>query len=132
MKSYADQTQEELEKSLRSLNDKLALAAPELVEEIALVRSFLKRATEGKEMVYANVSGVKEAIDECLRINGDFKLSQYDFVSEIINGGYRADPKAARGSVNMSVNYYKRTGYLTEQAGCIGRVSKLVPVKAKK
>jgi hypothetical protein len=124
MKPYANCSPEELAKTLQSLEEKLAETAPNLMEEIALVKSFIARAKVGTANTYATVAGPKEAVQLCLELNGDFKFSKYDMATEIIRGGYRAAPKAARGVINVSINYYIKTGYLTLRDGLVGRVSR--------
>jgi hypothetical protein len=111
MPTYSQSSPIKLHKRLQELREEadaiLEASIPTLVAEMRLIESLL----ETLEMdTYAEASGPLEAINRCLDIHGDWKLTKDQIMKEILNGGYvkhkkRSEkPTAARGLLNDSLN----------------------------
>lgn len=116
----------ELQQSLADLNAQLERKEPELTAEIRLVRVLLESKSKNQSpLTFASCRTPSDAIDLALDLNGDFKLTKADLVTQIVEGGYLTKkPGAARGLINVSFNHHIKTGNLVERSGKIGRPKK--------
>jgi hypothetical protein len=122
MPSYSKSTPDLLKKRLRELYEELALTSPQVMQEIRLIEGLLKATGEDSSQPYASITSPWDAIDTCLTLRGDWKMTKVQIMEEILNGGYLASkPKASRGLLNDSLNYHIKKGYLTMKGELIGR-----------
>jgi hypothetical protein len=122
MPIYSKSTPTQLRKRLQELNEELEARSPELVAEIRLVESLLKAQQSPQANTYASAVGPWEAIDLCLNLMGDFKLTKKEIKKTILDGGYlAAKPKAAGGLINDSLNHHIEKGRLSLKGDLVGR-----------
>lgn len=125
MATYSEKTLFQLTKDLQKLHEELEAREPHLVAEIELVTRLVKAKQNGAQKVYASVSGPTEAIELCLSLAGDGKLTKKEIKREILNGGYESDkPRAANGVLNDTLNQMIRKGNLILKGDLISRAHK--------
>ena len=122
MANYANSTPAQLERRLQALDEEIERAVPHLVAERALVSSLLKAHEAGRRKTYASMLNPRTAIELCLNLRGDFKLTKKEMVDDILDGGYiGAKPKSARGTLNDSINQRISRGVLVLKGDLVGR-----------
>lgn len=122
MPSYSDSNYEALQRKLSQLEEKLRAKEPDLLREIEFVRDLMEARKSEANKTYSGLTRPIEAIDLCLKLNGDYKLAKKEMLTEILSGGYVGRrPKAARGLLNDSILHHIEIGYLSEKNGLIGR-----------
>jgi hypothetical protein len=110
MPTYSQMKPMQLRKRLQELRQELEAACPNLVSEIRAVEGYLEAKEKEESDTYADADGPLEAINRCLDLHGDFKLSKKQVMKEILAGGYvkhkkrSENPKAARGLLNDGIN----------------------------
>jgi hypothetical protein len=122
MPNYANSTPMQLERRLQELDDEIRAACPNLVAERELVAQMLKALEAGRRKTYASTFNPRTAIELCLNLRGDFKLTKREMVDDILDGGYMgAKPKSARGTLNDSINQRIDRGVLLLKGELVGR-----------
>jgi hypothetical protein len=121
MPSYSKSTPEILLRRLHELREELEATAPALLAEIRLVEGLLKMINTGPMATYSTARTPRDAIETCLNMSGDFKLTKKEIIHAILAGGYvTTKPKAARGLLNDSLNHYIRKGRLILKDDLVG------------
>jgi hypothetical protein len=124
MPSYSRSAPDLLRKRLRELYEELAVTVPDVMQEIRMIEGLLKATGAEPQLVYSSLTSPSDAIEMCLNLRGDFKLTKPEMIEEILNGGYlAAKPKTSRGLLNDSLNYRIRKGYLAVKNDLVGRKS---------
>lgn len=122
MRNYSQMTALELNQSLMELNAQLEKVAPELTAEIRLVKVLIEsKGNDQSAFSYASCRTPQDAIELALKLNGDFKLTKAELVTQIVEGGYLTKtPKGSRGLINSSFNHHLKSGNLIEKNGKVG------------
>lgn len=103
----------QLSKRLQQIDDDIEKAVPDLVAERNLVKQLMEARSSAESTVYANVSGPTEAVELCLNLAEEEKLTKKEIIRRILNGGYLTDkPRAANGVLNDTLNTMIRRGKL--------------------
>jgi hypothetical protein len=122
MPSYSKSTPEILHRRLHELREELEATAPALVAEIRLIEGLLKAIDAGPMTTYAAAASPWDAIETCLNISGDFRLTKQEIIRAILAGGYAATrPKRTRGLLNDSLNFHIRQNRLILKEDLVGR-----------
>lgn len=122
MPSYSKSTEEIFRKRLRELYEKLTAALPDEMREIRMIEGYLNAVGLESTKAYSNFTSPWDAIDLCLNLRGEGKLTKAGMAEEIASGGYLASkPKTARNLIKDSINYHIRKGILVVKDGKVWR-----------
>ena len=79
-------------------------------------------AITGGEIVPMPIPDVREALELCFNLRGDWKLTKFEMVDDILDGGFRGNtPESNRRILRDSINDRLKRGQYLEKNGLIGR-----------
>ena len=87
-----------------------------------MIESLLNAVGRESTKAYSNFTSPWDAIDLCLNLRGDFKLTKWQIRDEIVDGGYVASTATSPFYlINDSLNYHIRKGVLIVKDELVGR-----------
>jgi hypothetical protein len=115
-------TPSQLEKALHELKAQRDALNPVLTAEINLLKSILHAQEAGRKKTYADARTLREVLELCLNLRGDHKLTKFEMVDDILDGGFKGNsPKSVRNLLRDSINSRVVSGVFTEKDGLVGR-----------
>jgi hypothetical protein len=123
MPTFSNSSTSQIRRRIEEIRAELQQVAPELMIELEAAERVLGGREEGAKRTYASIYAPRAAIELCLELNGDYKLTRKEVIQEILEGGFRRDkPRTARGLINDSIGYHITSGQLAiDEPGKLGR-----------